>query len=1074
MQNSTKIFSLLFSLCLLGGIKANAQQTDSVSVQQADSIARFKADSLTRAKGPKVSGVIKDAATRKPVSGINISVPLFSAAITDEQGRFTINVPNQDVLLFIKGQSYQQKEVPLKGRSTLPDIFLFEENYNSIYDIAKTPYKDVAVNQLPNAVANVNTLGAWETTSLELPDSYLQGRVAGLNVVRRSGTPNIGANLFLRGFNSLYGTNAPLIVVDGMIFDTRSYGTSIISGHQNNPFSTLDIKDIANFTVLKDAAAAAYGTKGANGVILITTNSKPELATKIDFSIYGGYNYVNSGFRLPMMQAGDYRTYLSDVLRTSGRDPLTIASQPYFNDNMANADYYAYHNNTDWQKQAFKNGYNQNYNLRVSGGDDIARYVLSVDYGNNKGITRLTDLTKYSTRFNADLNISKKFTVNANISFAYNDQNIRDQGLAAKTNPLYLSLIKSPLLRQRRVNSEGVESPNLNDTDIFGYSNPEAILMNAQGNNRNYRFFGNINFKYQVNRYLSLQTLFGITTDKVRESTFIPREGVANDTTSNAVLDSRLGSQVQRLFGIYSDTRVSYNRTFNRIHNLAVNLGTRYTQYNSTINFSQGFNSAIDELVTVGQGDPTLRVTGGDIGKYRWLNNYFNTEYQLYNKYLLSFNLAVDGSSRFGNAASGGLSLGGVKMAVLPALSAGWIVSSEKFMSNVNFVELLKLRASYGLTGNDDIGNYAARQYYISQNLLGLQGLVRANVGNPSLQWELNKKLNFGFDASLLQERITVTADVFRTTTNNMITQEPVTSASGVLFAVTNNGGMQTNGVELSVNGRVISLPKFKWDLGFNIATYRNKITKLPNNSILTQYAGATILTEVGREANVFYGYKTNGVYSSGAEATAAGISVRNSNGILVPQQGGDVRFIDVNNDKIIDAQDRQVLGSANPSFTGGITTGITYKRFNVNALFTFVKGNELYNYTRRQIESAGGTRNQTLAVNNRWRADGQVTNMPRASFGDPTGNASFSDRWIEDGSYMRLRTLSVTYDVPFSYKFIKYFKVYATGNNLLTFTRYLGYDPEFAANENVLLQGIDTTLEPQFKTVQLGLRIGI
>ncbi len=1073
MQNSTKVFGLLLFLCLCSGVKVMAQQTDSVSVQMADSIARYKADSITRAKSPKVSGVIRDAATKKPVSGINISIPAFSAAITDERGRFTINVPNYDALLIIKGQSYQQKEVPLKGRNKLPEIFLFEDTFNSIYDVAQFPYKETPVNQTVNAVSSVNTLGAWEPTSLEMPDSYLQGKVAGLNVIRRSGTPNIGANLFLRGYNSLYATNTPLIVVDGMIYDNFNYANSIISGHVHNPLSNLDLRDVANFTVLKDAAAAAYGTKGANGVIIITTNNHPELATKIDFGIYSGYNYINSNFRLPVMKAGDYRTYLSDVLGTSGLTSSQIAGRPYFNDNVSNSTYYAYHNDTDWQKAAFKNGYNQNYNLRVSGGDDIARYVLSLDYGDNKGITRMTDLTKYSTRFNADLNISRKFTVNANLSFAYNEQNLRDQGLAPKTNPIYLSLIKSPLLRVYQVNAQGVESPNLSDTDIFGYSNPESIITRAQGSNRNYRFFGNINFKYQANRYLAIQTMLGVTADKVREGFFIPRAGVANDTLATAIIDSRLGSQVQRLFNIYNDTRASYVRTFNRIHSLNVNLGVRYSQYNTNVNTNFGYNSAIDELITVGQGDPALRVTTGDIGKYRWMNNYFNAEYQLYNKYLFAFNVAADASSRFGTAIPGALSLGGVKMAVLPSASVGWVVSSEKFMSNVNFLELLKLRASYGLTGNDDIGNYAARQYYVSQNLLGLQGLVRGNIGNPALQWEKNQKLNFGFDAALFQERVTITADVFRNTTSKMLVRDPAPTASGLDYAITNSGGMRTNGAELSVNARIISSANLKWDLGFNIATYRNKITRLPN-TIETQYAGATILTQVGMPANVFYGYKTNGVYASNAEARAAGMSVRNANGVLVPQQGGDMRFVDVNNDKIIDAQDRQVIGNANPDFTGGISTGITYKRFNVSALVTFVKGNELYNYTRRQIESASGPENQSLAVVNRWRADGQVTNVPRASYGDPTGNASFSDRWIENGSYMRLRTVSVGYDVPFSYKFFKYFKVYATANNLFTVTKYLGYDPEFAANQSVFLQGIDTTLEPQFKTVQLGLRIGI
>ena len=1073
MQNFTKSFCLLLLACLFWGVNAKAQETDSVSVRLADSIARYKADSALRAKGPKISGIIKDAATKRPVSGINIGVPSYSSAISDEAGRFTISLPNYDVVLMVGGQGYQEKQVPIKGRTTLPEILLFEGTYSSVYDVARMPFGHVAQSHLSNAVTSVNTFGSWDVTSLETPDSYLQGKVAGLDAVRRSGTPNIGANLFLRGYNSLFGSNAPLVLVDGMIYDTYRYGRSLISGHIHNPFSNLDLRDVDNYTILKDASAGMYGTKGANGVILITTNSNPELATKIDFGAYSGYNYVNSGFRLPIMQAGDYRTYLSDLLRTSSLTSAQIAALPYMNDNTANADYYAYHNNTNWQKQAFKNGFNQNYNLRVSGGDDIAKYVLSMGYGSNKGITPMTDLSKFSTRFNADLNISRNFTAKANLSFEYNEQNLRDQGLSPSTNQLYLGLIKSPLLRTNDVNAQGVESPNLADTDIFGISNPAAIITNSQALNRNYRFFGNLTFKYKFSNSFAAQSLIGITTDKVRENTFMPRAGVANDTTATMVIDSRLGSQTYRLYSLYNDTYLSYNRTFNRVHTLGVYLGARFTHFTTNYVADRSYNSAIDQLVTVGNGIAASRMVGGDIGKYRWLNNYLSANYQLFNKYIFGFNLTADASSRFGTQADG-ISVNGIKMALLPSASAAWVISSEKFMASMNFIELLKLRVSYGLTGNDDIGNYAARQYYVSQNLLGLQGLVRANYGNSNLQWEVGKKLNIGVDASFFQERLSITADVFRNSTSKMITQEPVASAAGLTYAVTNNSGMRTNGIEVSVNARVISKANFKWDVGANIATYRNKITSLPA-AIKTQYAGATILTEAGNPAGVFYGYKTNGVYTTNAEATGAGLSYRNTQGSLVPLQGGDMRFVDVNGDKVIDAKDMQVIGNPNPDYVGGLTTGIIYKRFTVNALLTFSKGNDLYNYTRRQIESQSNFNNQSLAVNNRWRADGQVTSMPRVAYGDPAGNSSFSDRWIEDGSYLRLRTLTISYDVNMrKMKFPKYVKIYATGNNLVTFTKYLGYDPEFAASENLLLRGIDTALEPQFRTVQLGVRIGI
>jgi TonB-linked SusC/RagA family outer membrane protein len=899
----------------------------------------------------------------------------------------------------------------------------------------------------------------------------LQGRVAGLDAVRRSGTPGMGANLFMRGYSSLYSTNKPLIVVDGMIYDNRQYGNSLIGGHVYNPLQQIDFKDIDNITVIKDGSSV-YGTRAANGLILITTGQSPELATRIDFGVYGGYNQKPA--QLPLLGATDYRTYLSDVLKTSGLTSSQIAAQPYMNDNPANPDYFRYHNNTDWQKEAFKNSYSNNYYLKVTGGDAIARYALSLGYLGNDGITKNTDLTRYNTRFNATLNLTKKFTADASLSFAYSQQNLREQGNNSKVNPIFASQIKSPLTAIRALDDQGVPSPNLSDVDVFNVSNPVSLIEDAIETNKSYRFAGIINFKYQFNKYLNLQSSIGITSDKVRENTFIPRYGVVNDTLANAIADSRLGSQVQRLYSIYNDTHVSYERTFNRIHHLTANAGFRYNSSTSQNNFSLGYNSATDQLITVGTGTNALRVTGGEAGEWNWLNTFLSADYQLYGKYLLSYNMSVDGSSRFGKQVPNTLSISGNKYAVLPSVSAGWIISSEKFMSALPWVELLKLRGSYGLTGNDDIGNYTARQYYVSQNLLGTQGLVRGNVGNQQLQWEINKKANIGMDAAFFKERLSVSFDVFQNTTDKMVVYEPLATEAGLSYLITNNGGMRTKGIELAANGRIVNNTSVKWDLGFNISAYRNSITKLPAQQMLTPYGGATVLTAVGQPANLFYGYKTAGVYATDAAAAADGFQQRLPNGTLLPFKGGDVIFKDLNGDKVIDNNDRQVIGNPNPDFTGAVTTRIAYKRIALDALFTFSKGNQLYNMPRTVLESMQGYQNQTIAVNNRWRGEGQITDIPKATFGDPMGNSRFSDRWIEDGSYFRLRTVSVTYDVPVKTKLVRSVRVYLTGNNIFTLTKYLGYDPEFSATENLLTRGIDIGLEPIYRSAQLGVRIGL
>ncbi|WP_157309805.1 SusC/RagA family TonB-linked outer membrane protein [Chitinophaga tropicalis] len=1012
-----------------------------------------------------ITGTIREAATGKVLPGINISIPGYAAAITNEKGVFRIKAPGGNAVLTVSAPGYQVKEIPLKGRRKV-NASLYEETFPSIYEDAVLPFGNRAGNQLVYPVQSVNMDSKWQRVP-ESPEAALQGSVAGLRVIRRSGTPGIGAELFLRGYTSLYATNRPLIVVDGMIYDANEYGGSLVEGHVNNPLAHIDIRDIDNVTVIKDGTST-YGSRGGNGVILITTARAKELATKIDFAAYGGYNSTPA--MIPMMKAGDYRVYLSDVLKTSGLTDQQISDQPYMND-QPNPDYYRYHYNTDWQKQVMKRSFNQQYFLKVTGGDDIATYALSLGYLKQGGIISRTDLGRYQTRFNADLNLSKRLKASVNLAFTSSQQKNKDQGIALKTNPIYLGLIKAPFLPVRAVSEEGIESPSLDNYDIFNVSNPAAIISGMQAVSKNYRFFGSVNFRYKLSDDWSIHTLLGVTYDKVRENIFIPQKGVAPDTLPNGIVYNRSGSNVERLYSLYNDTRLSWQRSFRQKHQFAVDAGVRFNNSSSESDYGRGYNSATDEFVSVGMGQNLYRSVSGDIGKWNWLNTYLHADYTFLNRYFLTFNIAADGSSRFGKKAPGAWTINGNPFAVMPAVAAGWLVSSEPFMNNVSFIELLKLRAGYGRTGNDDIGNYAARQYYVSQNLLGMQGLVRGNIGNPYLKWETVDRLNAGIDLSFLQERLNISLDVFRNNTWDMLTIEPVKSVTGFDQMITNNSAMHTKGIELSISGRIVN-NDLKWDAAFNLATYRNKVTKIPGSRMISSYAGATFLTAVGQPANQFYGYKTAGVFAT--TDAAAGLKYIAADGTAMPFQGGDVRFVDVNGDNIIDESDRQVIGDPNPDFTGMFSNTLSWRRWSLGVLFTFSKGNDIYNYMRAQTEDLSSYHNQSAAVVNRWRAEGQQTDIPRAVWGDPAGNARFSDRWIEDGSYLRLRTLTLAYDVPVRPGALKYVKLYATGNNLFTWTRYLGYDPEFSAAGSIFAQGIDTGLEPQFRTMQLGVRIGL
>jgi TonB-linked SusC/RagA family outer membrane protein len=1019
-------------------------------------------------KGILVQGVVIDAKTKKTVSGINIAVEGFSATITEDNGTFKIKVPNLEAILKINGQEYQTKVHALRNQESGIEIYLNEADYAPSYQIANLPAGDKMQYNSTNSATVVDfSKDQWSNPVNESIGGFLQGKVAGLNTVRNSGTPGAGTYLSLRGFNSLYATNKPLIIVDGMIYDDEDYGSGIIQNNISSPLSNIDVKDIEDVTVIKDGSSL-YGTKGANGVIKITTTRATELSTKIDFTMYGGVNQTPDEF--PLLGANGYRTHLSQLEATRGLSQQQIASLPYMNDVLGSAGYYTYHNQTNWQDQIFKASTNQNYFLKIRGGDEIAKFGLSVGYLNSKGIVDQTDNTRYSTRLNAALRLTEKLTVDANLSFINNAQNQWDQGFAYKTSPMYLALTKSPFLSVNDINDTGEVSPNLADVDYFNVSNPKAILTNGFGTNKNYRFFGNLKFKYTFNKSWDINSILGLTLNKERETFFIPDNGVADIVLPTAIGKNRSGSEIQIYNSIYTDTYANYFKNFNHDHNLSVHFGVRSQSNKSESDLGLGYNSSTDDFTSVGAGSNLLRQVGGALGEWNWLNLYSNADYNYRNKYFLTTSYALDGSSRFGDKTNGAN-----KFALMSSITGAWLVSSEGFMKNLKSIDYLKLRATYGQSGNDDIGNFTAQKYYISQNLLGLQGLVSGNIGNPNLQWETVKKFNFGTDLGILKERVEASFDVYSNRTENMIIYETVNNTSGFEYAISNSGSMQTLGAELALKARVINGTDFTFDLGVNLSRYKNKVLGLPNGDILTQFAGATYLTSVGQDANLFYGLKTNGVYSTTADANVAGLNRRLINGDLVPFKAGDMRFVDTNNDHVIDDTDRMVIGNPNPDLAGSFSANFTYKHFSLQGLFNFSVGNDIYNGLRYNLEKMSGYENQSAAVANRWRAEGQITDVPRAVWDDPMGNAEFSDRWIEDGSYLRLKTLVLGYDFSVNdANYVKYIKLYASANNLFTFTKYLGYDPEFSATSSIFGQGTDIGLAPQFKTFQLGLRLGL
>lgn len=1016
----------------------------------------------------KVSGTVVEAATGNPVNGIRVTVSDISAAMTDETGKFSIKVPSYDVELLISGPGYQQKRVALKGRNEV-NIRIYDETHKSVFGNVTTPLREVAGSHLTTSVVQLD--GDNSLNPSTSGETLLQGTVAGLNVISRSGMENAGMNMFMRGFNSIYANNQPLLIIDGMVIENISAGTSLINGYLSTPFCDIDVKDIDRITVLKDATTL-YGVKGANGAIVVETKRGKDPETRITAQAVMGMNMKPGS--IPMLDAAQSKRYLMDVYQSRGYSSSDIQKLPFINNERpvqqawgyeGNPDFYRYNKSTDWQDELFVEGLKNNYSIGVTGGDDVAVYALSLGYLQNEGVVKGTDFNRFSARINTDITFSQKFMVQTNMNFVYGKKNLMQEGNATPLNPIYSSLVKSPFMSSYVYNEQDQLSPNYEDTDLFGMANPAAVTGSVQQENSNYGFTANIHVKYNIWKNLTLSTRFGLRLTKAKESIFHPGQGIPYDELPTALVTNEMQYHTERIFSLFDETRANYLFKFGPEHQLDATVGLRYATNKAEDDWTKAYNSSSDEFKSLQSGLDALRQMGGALGTWNWFSIYGNAAYSLKNRYFVNATLSTDASSRYGQ------NVGFFRL--FPAVSAAWVLSSEKFMKELSWIDLLKIRAGYSVAGNDDIGNYTGSRYYTSQNLMGNYGLVRGNLVNLNLKPERVGKLNIGLDVALMNERLSLSADVYRSKVKDMLTYSSMTPFSGYSTYVDNGGEMRNIGVDVAVNARLLNTASLKWDLGITASHYKNKVTRLKGESYQTEIAGGTVLTEVGKPLGVFYGYRTNGVYSTETEAQTDGLNVRSGLKDL-PFGAGDMRFVNMNGDEYIDEKDRTVIGDPNPDVYGGLNTRILWKNFTLSAQFTYSVGNDIYNYTRQTLEAMSGMENQTKAVMNRWRMDGQAASMPKATYGDPMQNSRFSDRWIEDGSFLKFKNLTLAYDVPIKKGIVTGLQVYAVAENLCTWTAYKGYDPESSISTSPLSYGIDSFTTPQARTFYVGLKLGL
>ena len=1012
-----------------------------------------------------VSGRVVDAATGQPLAGVIVSAydNQSLTTMTDEEGKYELKVTGdtRSVLMRIDGYNLQQRSIS----GDKADARLYSNAFTETYKRSTS--------------ANIAAEATRFDNSAEVSiDPLIAQQLGGdVRTISRSGIPGLGNMMFIEGINSLNVNAQPLVIVDDVIMDMQYNRSMLHDGYYNNILANLNINDIESVEVLKNGTAL-YGAKGANGVILIKTKRNKSMATKIDVNINGRYELTP---RLPkMMGAEPFRLYTTELL-SGNINPQYMGSMRYLNSEPSYFYYKKYHNSTDWTDEVYENAFSQNYGINVQGGDDIASYNLSVGYSLGNSTLKSNDYSRFNMRLNSDISISRKLDVRFDASYSDVDRDLRDDGAPQDplgmviTSPGFLALAKSPFLSPYAYDNPGRLSHYLAEADDYleglfdgrgRLANPLSILEYGDGKNRN--SFGNrlvmfaVTPKYQFNKHLSLSEHFTLGLVNTNENYYLPIQGVPTFVVDGLSEDTRLDNLVQSLASretmIQSDTRLTWQNKY-QLHNISVKGGVRYLSNDFNRTSQLGYNSGNDKTPNM---SPSLQYksTDGDDDQTREITWYGVADYNYGDRYYLTAGLSAQASSRFGEDAAG-LKLFGTVWGLFPSVNAAWVLTNERWLSGVKGIDYLRLNVGFDVTGNDDIDYTASRSYFIAKRMLGEKGVtgkVIGNIGNTDLQWETTRRLTAGLNGNFFDNRLNVRLNYFKSWTSNLLSISQLAWTSGLVQNWSNDGKLENTGFDVSLGVKVLALKDFSWELGASAGHYVNKVTALPNGNrpVETSVYGATVLTKVGQPVGLFYGHKTNGVYTTTEAALADGHYIVQQNGDKKYFEAGDVRFTDVDGNKEINDDDRVVIGDPNPDVYGNIYTTFKYKNLQLNAVFNYSLGNDIYNYQRSLLEGGTYFLNQTTAMQNRWTTEGQPTNIPRATYRDPMGNSRFSDRWIEDGSYLRLSNVTLSCYIPVQSTYLQGLTIWGSASNLFTVTRYLGSDPANMMNGGVLSLGID------------------
>jgi TonB-dependent starch-binding outer membrane protein SusC len=1024
------------------------------------------------AQPKNVTGTVTDAGGVK-LAGVTVTVKNTKISTTsDGEGRFKVLVPETANTLVLTYVGMESQEVKI-GSQTAIAVSLKPAAADALNDVVVIGY---GTARRTNVTSSISSVSSKELRNLPVAgaDQALQGKVAGVMVTNNGGQPGGGVSVRIRGITSVNG-NEPLYVVDGVpiLTSTNSGAFNALGGgggqNVNSVLATINPNDIESMDVLKDASAQAiYGSLAANGVVIINTKKGKSGEGKLNYNGYYGLTQVPK--LLPMMNLREFAAYHNKVAPLAGQTPA-----PEFQDPSVLGE------GTNWQREIFQVGAIQNHQLSFSGGQNKTTYFFSANYFDQEGILIGSKFKRYALRMSIDQQVKSwlRAGISANATRSNQSLTLADE----QDGTITQALLQSPAIPVRNFDgSWGGPGTNIGGI-IFFQDNPVAKADIRTLTAQQSKLFGSIYVDLQLAKGLSFRNELGYDFQLNSNTSHQRRATIGITPYQSQLIENRNNS----MFWVFRNY-LNYNTSIG-VHHINATAGHEAQTSNYDFIGASRLNLATDDLPALNVGEQLNQTLQGGKGHFGMESYFARAGYSYSDRYSVNLSFRADASSNFGPSN---------KWGYFPAASVGWIVSNEKFLQNNKTFNYLKLRVGAGSVGNQNPPNGAPAPPYaavvrFNTNGFGAGNFLR-NIGNPDLKWESVVTYNAGVDLSLLNKRVDVTVDVYKKVTKDMLLFSSAPRFTGVgpefsdvLAPVVNAGQMTNTGIDLAIASRNIVKRDFSWTSNFIFSHFRNNLDNLisEGNTITGRVVFGTILvtnTTAGQPVGSFFGLRTDGIFRNQAEVDASlpqfGLPTENPNNPNQRGTGiGDLRFVDVNGDKIIDANDATFIGNPNPKFTYGFTNTFTYKGFELTLFLQGVYGNKILNFQRVSTEGLRNVfNNQLRSVSTEmFSADNVNGSMPRFTTYN-NNNTAVSDRFIEDGSYLRVQNLTLGYNLPGNWlnrAKIASARLYISCQNLLTFSKYSGYDPEIGSfNKSVILTNVDNGHYPNPRMYTFGVNL--